>query len=276
MTMPTNTTQTHNIKRKSKPITTQASKLERPVLDHGYVRLRNVAGPTPRYHDDLFPFDARDKDVPQTARKSFNSMGRNYTYEEEMKLADYLYRNFHTTPFEMIESWWDLKLPIFADRQWVRHRTWGRDEASARYTVLSSDCYIPNIRDVMLKTADKKQGGRLVGLDNATELELAKDFVDALREQCRQSYLLYGHYLKGGIAPEQARMFLHLNHYVEWTGKVDLHNLLHFLTLRTHDHAQFEIRCYAWAMVELLTQHLPGLMELWQSYKTQRHRTLSK
>lgn len=276
MTVPNSTTQDSKIKRKSRPTTTQTSKFGRFVLDHGYVRLRNVAGPTPRYHDDLFPFDARDEDVPQTARKSFNSMGRTYTYEEEMKLADYLYRNFHTTPFEMIESWWDLKLPIFVDRQWVRHRTWGRDEASARYTVLSSDCYIPEACHVMLKAADKKQGGRPVDTGDKNELQLARDFMSTLKGQCLQSYTLYQFYLKQGIAPEQARMFLHLNHYVEWTGKVDLHNLLHFLTLRTHDHAQFEIRRYAWAMVELLTQHLPGLMELWQSYETQRYRTLPK
>lgn len=244
--------------------------LQYTVLDHGYVRLRNLAGPTPRPHDDLFPFDARDEDVPQTARKSFNSMGRTYTYEEEMKLADYLYRNFHTTPFEMIETWWDLKLPIFVDRQWVRHRTWGRDEASARYTKLSADFYLPTLCTVMLAAANKKQGGRLVDPSNDQELELAEYFIASLRGQCKQSYVLYERNLKRGIAPEQARMFLHLNHYVEWTGKVDLHNLLHFLTLRTHDHAQYEIRCYAWAMVQLLAEQLPGLMRLWRSYETHR------
>lgn len=244
--------------------------LQHTVLDHGYVRLRNLAGPTPRPHDDLFPFDARDEDVPQTARKSFNSMGRTYTYEEEMKLADYLYRNFHTTPFEMIETWWDLKLPIFADRQWVRHRTWGRDEASARYTKLSADFYLPTPGTVMLAAANKKQGGRLVDLSSDQELGLAVSFLTSIKEQCKQSYILYTHYLERGIAPEQARMVLHLNHYVEWTGKVDLHNLLHFLTLRTHEHAQYEIRCYAWAMVRLLAEQLPGLMSLWRSYETHR------
>lgn len=247
------------------------------VLDHGYVRLRNLAGPTHRnvFNDGQTEclFSARDEDVPQTARKSFNNMGKTYTYKEELRLADYLYRNFHSAPFEMIETWWDVKLPIFADRQWVRHRTWGRDESSARYTVLTQDCYIPKHYNVMFKTKDKKQGGRFVNTNNMLELELAEDFIAALKGQCRQSHELYEHYLSRGIAPEQARMFLHLNHYVEWTGKVDLHNLFHFLTLRTHDHAQFEIRCYAWAMVELLLPQLPGLMEIWKAYKTIRSKT---
>lgn len=245
-----------------------------PILDHGYVRLRNIAGPT---HRDIFDdgqkeklMSGRDIDVPQTARKSFNNMGRQYTYEEELKLADYLYRNFHTAPFEMLETWWDLKLPIFVDRQWVRHRTWGRDEASARYTVLSSDFYTPKHYNVVLKSPDKKQGGRQVDVNIENELELAEDFVASLKGQCKQSHMLYRHYLDRGIAPEQARLFLHVNHYVEWTGKVDLHNLLHFLTLRTHDHAQYEIRVYAWAMVDMLKNYLPGLMDIWEKYKTER------
>lgn len=243
------------------------------VLDHGYIRLRNLAGPNPGtgtggLASALFgpEFCARDTDVPQTARKSFNN-GKVYTYEEDMRLADYLYRNMHTSPFEMIESWWDIKLPIFVDRQWVRHRTWARNEASGRYVQLCSDYYLPTLKDVMLKAASVKQGGRPINLDDREECRIAEDFLDHLRVQCERSYKFYERFLQRGMAPEQARMFLHVNFYVEWTGKVDLKNLLGFLSLRTHPHAQQEIRTYAWAMVTMLRNYIPGLMELWNNYE---------
>ncbi len=243
----------------------------RSLLGAGFVRLRNIAGPMPRTD---YPFCARDVDVPQTARKSFDRMGADYSYEDEMRLADYLYRNLHTTPFEMIETWWDVKVPICVDRHMVRHRTWSRDEASARYVVLPNDYYVPKPAFVSFATTDKKQGGRTVDMGNPAEVELAEDFTASLRGQCRQSYKLYEHYISRGIAAEQARMFLHVNHFVEWTGKVDLHNLFHFLTLRTHHHAQYETRVYAWAMVDLLKPHIPGLMSLWLKYETVRRPVL--
>lgn len=223
-----------------------------PVLDHGYVRLRNLAGPNRRL--DQF-FDADDIDPAQAARMSFDQMDSDRTYEEDMKLNKYLLKNRHTSPFEMIQVWVEVKVPIFVDRQLVRHRTWRRNESSGRYIVLPEEWYIPQV--VGGKAPNAKQGQE----DNLP-IELQEDFQSSLRGQCRDGYQLYTHYISRGVAPEHARLFLHLNHYVHWLGNVDLANMFHFLSLRAHSHAQIEAQAYAFAIIDLLRPHLPGLMGL--------------
>jgi len=239
------------------------------VLDHGFVKLLNLAGPTRRIFShfegwengqyELKDFDADDIDPAQAARMSFEQMGSDRTYEQDMKLNEYLLKNMHTSPFEMIQVWVEVKVPIFIDRHLVRHRTWRRNESSARYIVLPDEWYIPDI--VGGKAPNVKQGQ----CDNL-DIEVQKDFKAALNGQCRNDYQLYTHYIGKGVAPEHARMFLHLNHYVHWLGNVDLGNMFHFLKLRAHSHAQIEAQHYAYAIIDLLRPHIPGLMDLFDKY----------
>lgn len=232
------------------------------VLDHGFVKLLNLAGPTRRVIDDptgkryVRAFDADDRDPAQAARMSFEQFGSDRTLEEDMKLARYLLRNEHTSPFEMIQVWLEVKVPIFVDRQFVRHRTWRRNESSARYIVLPAEWYIPET--VGGKPVGGAKQGQSDTLDDATQFW----FRDALNDACRADYERYVTAIDLGVAPEHARMFLHVNHYVHWLGNVDLGNLFKFLRLREHSHAQIEARKYAFAIIKLLRPHLPALMIL--------------
>lgn len=222
------------------------------VLDHGFVTLRNLAGPTRRPDRT---FDASDIDPAQAARMSFEQMDSERTYEQDMRLAKYLLTHGHTSPFEMVQVWVEVKVPIFVDRQMVRHRTWSRNESSGRYITLPEQWYIPDVLGA--KATDKKQG-RAEGLDLTTQAR----FKELLHTHCRIGYRSYLSALNAGVAPEQARMFLSLNHYVHWVGTVDLSNMFKFLALRLGEDAQWEARQYAQAIVTLLRPHLPGLMQL--------------
>lgn len=251
------------------------------VLDHGFVTLRNLAGPTRRVLDkdtaahlaqpgytslapdlsvhNLREFDADDIDPAQCARMSFEQMDTERTYEQDMKLNEYLLVNEHTSPFEMISVWIEIKVPIFVDRQMVRHRTWRRNESSGRYITLPGDWYIPEV--VGGKAANKKQGQA----DNL-DAETQEWFKRELAYRCSEDYKTYIAAMDRGVAPEHARMFLHLNHYVHWIGNVDLANLFKFMRLRAHTHAQIEAQRYAEAIVSLLRPHLPGLMSLFDKH----------
>lgn len=250
------------------------------VLDHGFVRLRNLAGPTRRAEvidyelsgPTVEPeFDADDTDPANAARMSFDATDREYiidrsgnrrlrTRADDLKLADYLMRNKHTSPFEMVQVWLEMKMPIFVARQFVRHRTARLNEVSGRYVTLPEEWYIPEV--VGGKAPNAKQGQA----DNLpTNLQAA--FQVDLDQQCRKSYQLYLHYIGMGVAPEHARMFLHLNHYTHWLWNQDLHNLMHLLMLRDHEHAQVEAQQYAKAIDKLLRQHLPCTMELYDKYR---------
>lgn len=225
-----------------------------PVLDHGFVVLRNIAGPTRRSHRD---FDGDDTDVANSARMSFEGQDLQRSYEVEMKLNRYLLANKHMTPFETIEVWLEMKLPIFVARQFVRHRTASLNEVSGRYVTLPEEWYIPTIVGGAPK--DKKQGQS--DTLSETEQEL---FRRSLNDHCRDGYWKYTAAISRGVAPEHARMFLSLNHYTHWLWKQDLRNLLHFLSLRQHGHAQVEAQAYANAIVQLLEPHIPGLIKLYE------------
>ena len=246
-----------------------------PVLDHGFVKLRNLAGPTRRplgsdWTDGIRPFDADDTDPANAARMSFGDLDndvvtlrdgstRPRTKDDDFKLNEYLLVNGHTSPFEMIQVWLEVRVPIFIDRQLVRHRTWSRNESSGRYIVLPEMWYIPEV--VGGKAANKKQGQE----DNLPDI-VQRQFKQALNKRAQESYAEYRHWIHEGVANEHARMFLHLNHYVHWIGSVDLHNLFHFLHLRCHSHAQIEAQKYGWAIVSLLEPHLPELMKLFHKH----------
>lgn len=233
------------------------------VLDHGFVKLRNLAGPTPRRdmrNEINRPFDADDRDPAQAARMSFDEMDGDRTAEEDFRLARYLMKNWHTSPFEMVECWLEMKLPIFVARQFVRHRTVSINEVSGRYVTLPAEWYVPEI--VGGKAASAKQGQA----DNLLP-EVQLWFRETLDGACQLSYGRYLASLERGVAPEHARLFLHLNHYTHWLWKQDLHNILNFLRLRDHSHAQIEAQIYAKAIDEMLRTFLPNSMALYDEYR---------
>lgn len=233
------------------------------VLDHGFVQLRNLSGPTRRNH---MPFDAHDTDPAQAARMSFDNFDEDRTEEQDYSLSRFLMANWHTSPFEMIECWIEMKLPIFVARQFVRHRTVSLNEVSARYITLPEEWYIPEI--VGGKAKNAKQGQA----DNLPE-ETQHWFRTILDHDCRESYSNYLQALHAGVAPEHARMLLHLNHYTRWLWKQDLHNILGFLRLRDHFHAQIEAQKYAQAVDGMLRTYLPKSMELYDEYRRLKVRT---
>lgn len=238
------------------------------VLDKGFVTLRNMAGPTRRHYTDDAPdmetgalemraFDADDVDVANAARMSFDASDQDRSYEVEMKLNRYLMKNQHMTPFESIEVWLEMKLPIFVARQFVRHRTSSINEVSGRYVTLPNDWYIPPT--VGGKPVNAKQGQ-----SDTLPLKDQAWFKRILTDQCSKSYELYLEALSRGVAAEHARLLLHTNHFTHWIFKIDLRNLMHFLALRDHSHAQIEAQAYAKAITQLLEPHIPGLMALYR------------
>jgi len=221
-----------------------------PVLDHGYVELRNLAGPIRRPEAQ---FDAHDHDPAKSARMSFGALDESRDPELDSKLTAYLATHQHTTPFEMVECWMVMKLPIFVARQFVRHRTTSINEISGRYVPLPDDWYIPDPAKVGLSAANVKQG-RAEGVNPNAEW-----FCGELNKDCKQSYGLYLTAIAQGIPNELARLALHLNHYTIWLWKQDLHNMTHFLHKRLASDAQWEAQQYGQAIRELLSRHLPEL-----------------
>lgn len=226
------------------------------VLDHGYVILRNISGPVRR---ESCPYDADDTDPANAARFSFDAADQaTRMREDDLKLARYLWKNKHTTPFEMIEVWLEMQMPIFVARQFVRHRTVSINEVSARYTKLPEQFYIPDPSVIGIKSASNKQGRTIDGGENPAAGQFTRD----LQEQCQKAYSTYEYALASGIPNEIARCVLPLNIYTKWLWNQDLHNLMHFLKLRLHPHAQYESRCYAQAIFELMSGVLPETMKM--------------
>jgi len=261
---------------------------EKQVLDKGFVRLLNVSGSVPRKEtafitkdcgesiEDIgsyeFPFDARDTDPALVARTSFAKGMLESSKAIDEGLCEYLVRNEHTTPLEFTTVYLEFKMPIFCARQVIRHRTGNLadnntgneptvNEVSGRYVTLPKDWYIPEI------VRGKHSGGNKQGSEDKLSGFTQKVFKEKLQRQCEDSYELYEEALEAGVCPEQARMFLHLNHYTQFVWKQDLHNLMHFLSLRIDEHAQWEVRQYAEAIYELLKEHLPRSMEWFDTYR---------
>lgn len=233
------------------------------VLDHGFVQLRNLAGPTRRI-DSGRSFDVDDTDPANAARMSFDGMDQDRGYETEMKLNRYLLKNRHMTPFEMVVIWLEMKLPIFVARQFVRHGTARLNEVSGRYVQLPSEWYVPKLGSVLIQSKDRKQGGLPVDLSDPDQRAVAQCYIDRLQADCDRSYTDYLLSIRNGIAMEQARLHLHVNHYTHWLWKQDLRNMFGFLLLRDHGHAQQEAQEYARAITQLLDPHIPGLMQLYR------------
>lgn len=256
----------------------------RDVLDHGFVALRNIAGPTRRTIiggdidiENRFEerdFDADDTDPANAARMSFGGMdidpdtGKPRTREKDLRLCDFLMKNWHTSPFEQVQVWLEMKLPIFVARQFVRHRTVRLNEMSGRYVTLPADWYIPEIFGG--KPIDVKQGQ-----SNTLESYVQQHWKNHLHKHCKNGYDAYTTAISQGVAPEHARLFLSLNHYTHWLWNQDLHNLMHFLSLRDHEHAQVEAQAYARNIDSLLRVYLPNSMDLYDKYRRQNARVLA-
>jgi len=224
-----------------------SARWEIKVHDHGLVALVDVM---PRMAPEG---KTADYAIVQAARVSYGEGTKQIN--EDRGLIRYLARHRHTTPFEMVEFKFHQVMPIFVARQWIRHRTANVNEYSARYSVVRDRFYKPELADVRQQSASNRQGGTLPA-DNLT----AQEFCDWLDEMDKQ-YEKYQYFIDKGIARELAR-----NVYTEWYWKIDLHNLLHFLSLRMDAHAQKEIRDYATAIFDLIQPLAPIAAEAFMDY----------
>lgn len=228
------------------------------VLDHGFIRVVDYMGD--------------DSSIVQAARVSY---GRGTKKSLQDKgLINYLMRHRHTTPFEMCDIKFHIKLPIFIARQWIRHRTASVNEYSARYSILTNDFYLPEKENLSPQSKSNKQG-RSDDLLPEAEASHVLEILKSDAENCHKHYLeMMNEDEQGsvindnnvGITRELARMNLTLNHYTEWYWKVNLHNLLHFLALRADSHAQYEIRVYADAMLNIVKAWVPYAYEAFQDH----------
>ena len=216
------------------------------VLDHGFVRLVDSMG--------------NDLSIVRAARVSYDAAWRAGEDEgSDVRLINYLWRNRHTTPFEAVEFQFEVKAPIFVLRQWHRHRTWTYNELSGRYRELPEEFYVPRPEHIGVQSADNKQA-RDIGTSDSYSAMLIKS-------ACEKSFGRYRELLATGVPRELARSVLPVATYSHMFAKVDLLNLLKFLDLRLHDHAQFEIRVYAEAMRDLITPVVPVAIDAWRQTK---------
>ena len=228
------------------------------VLDHGFIRVIDYMGD--------------DSSIVQSARVSYGKGTKKISNDKG--LIKYMMRHRHSTPFEMCEIKFHIKLPIFIARQWIRHRTANVNEYSARYSILDKEFYIPSAENLAAQSAINNQGRG----DALTDDE-ASNVIQILKKDAEQTYSNYETLLnessegniidesKSGIARELARMNLTLNTYTQWYWKIDLNNLLHFLALRADDHAQYEIRVYADAMLDIVKKWVPLTYEAFEDYR---------
>ncbi len=262
-----------------------------PVLDHGFVRVIDYMGD--------------DAAIVQAARVSYGKGTKKVS--EDRGLINYLLRHRHTTPFEMCEIKFHVKLPIFVARQWIRHRTANVNEYSARYSILDREFYVPDRRYLDRHLIEKRIERQLEergqhdlfgppepvplaelaaqsksnrqGRDQALTDREAEDVLEWIKAESTREYTIYQKLLnvdeqgkvldpgRHGLARELARMVLPANIYTQWYWKVDLHNLLHFLSLRADPHAQYEIRVYAEAMLDIVKRWLPITYEAFVQHR---------
>lgn len=229
-----------------------------PVLDHGFVRVVDYMGD--------------DAAIVQAARVSYGRGTR--SINNDRGLIRYLMRHRHTTPLEMCEIKLHVKLPIFIARQWIRHRTASVNEYSARYSILDREFYLPDPSTISVQSNTNRQGRG----DNVSH-EQADRVLALLKRDAMGAYETYEALLNDTgdgnrvdedapqIARELARVNLTLNYYTQWYWKLDLHNLLHFLSLRMDPHAQYEIRAYADIIGDIVADWCPIAWEAFKDYR---------
>ncbi len=214
-------------------------------LDKGFVRLVDSMG--------------GDDAIVQAARVSYGQGTSKVS--QDRGLIRYLMRHRHTTPFEMVEFKFHCKMPIFVARQWVRHRTANINEYSLRYSEARDEFYMPDPEHIQFQSALNKQGRM-----GEVPIELKQKVLDSFKEISERSFAIYSELNEAGVARELARSILPVNLYTEWYWKNDLHNLLHFVGLRSDSHAQYEIRVFSDAMAESVKAVAPFAWEAYQDY----------
>lgn len=222
------------------------------VLDCGFVR----------YIDHM----GDDTRIVEAARISYRSPSKGPAEDE--KLIRYLYKNKHTSPFEMVKVTLNIKMPIFIMRQYVRHRMQNLNEVSARYTQLPNEFYIP--AQWRAQDTKNRQGGVAAELFTSSDNENAYSHEQLSRELkrvCDLCYKTYEGMIDAGVAREMARMVLPVNIYTEIYACWDLKNLLHFITLREDAHAQSEIQEYGRAIKSILVELFPITMRCYEEFK---------
>ncbi len=214
-------------------------------LDKGFVRLVDSMG--------------GDDAIVQAARVSYGQGTSKVS--QDRGLIRYLMRHRHTTPFEMVEFKFHCKMPIFVARQWVRHRTANINEYSLRYSEARDEFYYPEPENIQFQSALNKQGR-----SGEVPPELKQKVLEYFKENSERSFALYQELNEAGVARELARSLLPVNIYTEWYWKNDLHNLLHFIGLRSDGHAQYEIRVFSDAMAHYVKEKAPFAWEAYQDY----------
>ena len=229
-----------------------------PILDHGFIRVIDYMGD--------------DSSIVQAARVSYGKGTKKVSTDSG--LIKYLMRHWHSTPFEMCEIKYHVKLPIFIARQWIRHRTANVNEYSARYSILDKEFYLPEPNHLAAQSKNNRQGR-----GDILQGEQAKKVLELLKGDAERTYDNYEKMLnerydgsiidenQDGLARELARMNLTLGTYTQWYWKTDLLNLMNFLRLRADHHAQYEIRAYADAMLDTLKKWVPITFEAFLDYR---------
>lgn len=216
------------------------------VLDHGFVRLVDHMG--------------SDLSIARNARVSYDAEWRaGEDKGSDSRLINYLYKNSHNTPFESVTFTFDVKAPIFVLRQWHRHRTQSYNELSARYRELPEEFYIPEVEQITQQSADNKQ------MRTDEPHPMAETFRHLMQEQNEQAFRYYKHLIEQGCPRELARSVLPVGTYSHMFATMNLHNLFGFLRERLHEHAQYEIRVYAEAMLELIKPIVPVAVDAFQA-----------
>ena len=196
-----------------------------------------------------------DNTIVNAARVSY--LGESKGEDQDRKLIAYLLKNSHTSPFEQVEFQFMVKCPVFVVRQWHRHRTWNYSEVSRRYTSEDIEFHFPDI--LRRQSKDNKQ----VSYVDESFRELSDKYIERMKINAVNDYSLYIEMIEAGFAREQAREVLPQNMYVSYYAKTDLHNLLHFIELRNHPHAQYEIKVYAQAIEALIMPIVPVAYGEW-------------
>jgi len=215
------------------------------VLDNGFVRLV-----------DHMPQENLDSSIVQSARVSYGEGTK--TSRGDTGLIRYLMRHWHTTPFEMVEFKFHIKMPIYIARQHMRHRTASINELSARYSVVPKDYYTPVV--LRGQSTVNHQG-------SSGEASVSEEHVNDMKEHLEKSFEVYEHLLEDGCCREQARGNLPQSTYTEFYWKINLHNLMHYLQLRMDGHAQQEIRAYAEAIFNLVEPLVPITMKAFKDFR---------
>lgn len=246
------------------------------VLDHGFARLVSYMQPAGRgeifrdHHDigSVEPVDpvqphwTGDLEIVRNARVSYDADWRTGDDDgKDAKLINRMARDRHSSPFEAMVFTFEIKAPIFVLRQWHRHRTWSYNEVSARYAELPEEFYVPAVEQITTQHTSNKQMRTDEQHPAAAAVRLS------VNKHCRQAFAIYREMLADGVPRELARGVLPLNTYSRMFATVDLHNLFHFMTLRRPEHAQYEIRVYAEALLQLIEPICPVAVAAFKEHR---------